>query len=101
MADNEFRVLYCIVDGDNEPIKVRVHKHEDITDLKKHILEDVDTPYQVRSRRLTLWKVSALSMSASILHLTSLGSSMSQYPSEIESITYGISAPTSPNSLSS
>ena len=58
----EIRVLYCIVDGEDELFKVKVHTSDDITDLKGRIHEEgIDPAYQVRSKRLTLWKVSTMS----------------------------------------
>jgi Crinkler effector protein N-terminal domain len=71
------RVLCCVVDGENEVFKVEVSTNDDVMDLKKRIHEEgIEMEYRVRSKRLTLWKVNTMSVSASILQLTtSLGSS--------------------------
>jgi hypothetical protein len=68
MTDNVSRVLFCIVDSEMMPFKVKVPTSEDIADLKDRIFQKGISPtYQVRSQRLTLWKVSTLSMSVSML----------------------------------
>jgi hypothetical protein len=55
------RVLCCIVDGEDEVFKVKVRTLDDIMDLKTRIHEEgIDIAYQVRSKRLTLWKVSTV-----------------------------------------
>jgi hypothetical protein len=60
------RVLYGIVDGEDEVFKVKVDTSHDIMDLKRFIHKDsIDAAYQVRPQRLTLWKVNTLTMSAS------------------------------------
>ena len=57
----EIRVLCCIVDGEDEVFKVKVHTSDDIVDLKGRIHEEgIDPACQVRSKRLTLWKVSTV-----------------------------------------
>jgi len=105
MAESAHRVLFCIVDGEEVVFKVKVPVSDDIADLKDRILQQgIDTEYQVRSKRLTLWKVNTLSMSVSMLQLTALGSSANHYsshPSMIWSIAYGNEAPTSHNLLRS
>jgi hypothetical protein len=78
----EIHALYCIVDGEDEVFKVQVHTGDDIMDLKGRIYDKhIDPAYQVRSQRLTLWKVSTLTMSASMLQLTTLRSSTNHYAS--------------------
>jgi Crinkler effector protein N-terminal domain len=55
------RVLCCLVDGEHEVFKVKVQTSDDMMDLKKRIHEEgIDMTYQVRSKRLTLWKVSTV-----------------------------------------
>jgi hypothetical protein len=54
-------VLCCLVDSEDEVFKVRIKTSDDIMDLKARIHEvGVNMAYQVRSKRLTLWKVSAI-----------------------------------------
>jgi len=68
MTENAFRVIFCTVDSENDVFKVKVPIGDDIADLKDHIFQKGISPtYQVRSQRLTLWKVSTLSMSVSML----------------------------------
>jgi hypothetical protein len=86
------RVLCCIVDGEDEVFRVEVSTSDDVMNLKKRIHEEgIEMEYRVRSKRLTLWKVNTMSMSASILQLTSLGSSTNPYashPPVVWSIAY-------------
>ena len=65
--------LYCFVDKDGEILKVKVQIGDDIMDLKMSIHDEGIS--KVPSRHLVLWKVSTLTMSASMLRLTTLRSS--------------------------
>jgi len=80
-------VLYGIVDGEDEVFKVEMDAGHNIMDLKKLIYKDsINAAYQVHPQHSTLWKVSALTMSASMLQLTALHSSMNHCLSNLPAL---------------
>jgi hypothetical protein len=60
MADNGFRVIFCVVQGDSDVFKVKVSVDDDVADLKKLVFEILDRDSKLRAHKLILWKVSVL-----------------------------------------
>ena len=62
MADNKFRVIWCIVQDDTAVFKVTASVDDDVADLKKLVYEQgINTTINTfLAKNLTLWKVSVL-----------------------------------------
>jgi hypothetical protein len=62
MADNESRVICCVVQDDTHVFKVKASVHDDVTDLKKLVYQEgIDTTINaLLAKNLTLWQVRVL-----------------------------------------
>jgi hypothetical protein len=63
MADNGFRVIICVEDGDSDVFKVKASIDNNVADLKKLVFEILNQGNKLRgiyAHKLILWQVSVL-----------------------------------------
>jgi hypothetical protein len=69
MADNEVRVLWCLIRGESTPFEVIAPVNTSMNQLKKLVKEEgieVTKRDSILTKHMTLWKVSILEASVAI-----------------------------------